>query len=205
MPALLIHVPFVRNPDKPHQVREFAPPVVWEIHMKNRWFPAVALITAIGLLIGCVMLINSYKNPTPANVVEATVDNFEDQVLNSPLPVYVQFYVSKGCKPCEQQAPIVEKLAAEYAGKVRFVRVDASTQMEIAIAAGIKGVPTHFFLKPADGIGAVAEGFLDEATLRKFLDAGIALQKPAQPAPADPANPTGDPAKDPNQPAPVQP
>ncbi len=167
--------------------------------MKNKWFAPAALVAALVMLIGCVTLIYSVRNSASKNVAEVTVNNFDDQVLNSPLPVYIQFYVKKNCKACVAQAPIVEKLAVEYAGKVRFVRVEASENMELAIAAGVRGVPTHFFLKPADGVGAMAEGFLDEAALRKFLDDGLAMTKGPAPvvptapvvpvAPVDPAAP----------------
>lgn len=170
--------------------------------MKSKLFPTIALVAAVGLLLGLLGFIYHTRSADalPPNVVEATVDNFEDQVLNSPVPVYIEFYVpGSACKPCQAQAPIVAKLATEYAGKVRFVRVDASKQPEIAQAAGIRGVPTHIFLKPAEGVGAVAEGFLDEAKLREFLDKGLTLQKPAAPAnggnaPADGGNAPADPA-----------
>jgi thioredoxin 1 len=158
--------------------------------MKNRWFPAVALVTAVVLLVGLVGLIYSYKTSPSANVIEGTTANFEDTVLNSPLPVLIVFTTSDPqCVPCKTQEPAINKLADEYAGKVRVVRVDAMKQMPIAIAAGIQGIPTHIFLKPADGIGAVAEDILDEAQLRQFIEAGLKMQKPAQPDPAAPADP----------------
>jgi thioredoxin 1 len=145
-----------------------------------RFFPAAALVTALALLIGLVALINSQKTHTPENVIEGTVSNFQDAVLKSPIPVYVEFYVSGAqCKPCIAEDPIVAKLATEYKGKVRFVRVDAMKNPQIAQAAGITGVPTHFFLKPAEQLGGSAEGFLDEAQLRAFLEAGLKMQKPA--------------------------
>jgi thioredoxin 1 len=166
--------------------------------MKNvRTFPAIALVVALGLLIGLVGMINHYKVVTPENMVEGTTSNFQDTVLNSPIPVYIEFYVpGPSCKACEAQAPIVAKLATEYKGKIRFVRVDASKQPAIAKAAGIRGVPTHFFLKPAEQLGGVAEGLLDEAQLRQFLEDGLKMQKPADDGNGNGAAPT-DPAADP--------
>lgn len=173
--------------------------------MKSKLFPTIALVAAVGLLLGLVGFIYHVKtaDAPPPNVTEVTVDNFEDTVLNSPVPVYIEFYVSQNCKPCAAEAPHVAKLATEYAGKVRFVRVDASKQPAIAQAAGIRGVPTHIFLKPADGVGAVAEGYLTEQELRDFLDKGLALQKPAAPtngngngtAPDNTTDPATDPTK----------
>lgn len=173
--------------------------------MKNKWFAPAALVAALVLLVGCLTLIYTVRNSVSKNVAEVTVNNFEDQVLKSPMPVYIQFYVKKNCKACQAEVPIVEKLAVEYAGKVRFVRVEARENMELAIAAGVQGVPTHFFLKPAEGVGAMTEGFLDEAALRKFLDDGLALTKPAAPVPpvvpVDPKDTPVDPKATPVKPA----
>jgi thioredoxin 1 len=166
-----------------------------------RFFPAAALVTALALLIGLVALINSQKTHTPENVIEATMSNFQDAVLKSPVPVYVEFYVGgPQCKPCIAEDPIVAKLATEYKGKVRFVRVDAMKNQQIAQAAGITGVPTHFFLKPSEQLGASAEGFLDETQLRAFIEAGLKLQKPAPGTdPNGAAVPGSDPAADPKK------
>lgn len=163
--------------------------------MKNRWFAPVAFVAAVSLLIGCVALIYSVKSSAPTNIIEGTVSNFEDSVINSPTPVYIEFYVGKGCKPCDDEKPIVEKLAIEYQGKVRFIRVDVSKYPEIAAAVGVTKVPTHLFINPAEGVGGGAEGFLDEATMRQFIEAGLKLKRPAPANPADPAKPDADPAK----------
>lgn len=175
--------------------------------MKSK-FPAIAAGIALALLIGLIGLISHTRVVTPANMTEITMQNFQTEVLQSTTPVYVEFYTT-GCKPCEAQAPVVEKLAAEYKGKVKFVRVDARKQPGIAQAAGIRGVPTHFFLNPAEGVGDVAEGVLDEAKLRQFLEDGLKLKKPADDgnggngaAPADgdngtaPTDPAAEPKKD---------
>lgn len=171
-------------------------------------FPAIAAAVAFALLLGLIGLIQHTRVSTPENITEVTTQNFQAEVLKSKTPVYVEFYVGQGCKACEAQEAVVEKLAAEYKGKIKFVRVDANKQPAIAQAAGITHVPTHFFLNPAEGVGNAVEGVMDEATFRQFLEDGLKLKKPADKgnggaAPADPkgslpADPFEDPKKDGN-------
>jgi thioredoxin 1 len=162
-------------------------------------FPAIAAAVALALLIGLIGLIQHTRPHTPENVTELTTQNFQTEVLKSTTPVYIEFY-QPGCKPCEQQEAVLEKLAAEYKGKVKFTRVDASKQPAIAQAAGITHVPTHIFLNPAEGVGNAAEGLMDEAAFRQFLEDGLKLKKPADDGngaapsdPTDPSAPTADP------------
>ena len=167
--------------------------------MKSRTWSGVAFLASLALLIGLIGLIQHFRVSTPENVIEGTTANFEDTVVKSPEPVYVFFYVGGGkCKACDAEQPIFAKLATEYKGKVRFVRVDASKEPAIAQAAGLTRVPAHIFLKPAEQIGTGGAGFLDEPTMRQFIEDGIKMQKPADPAtPADGTNPPAqaDPAK----------
>jgi thioredoxin 1 len=169
-------------------------------------FPAIAAAVALALLIGLIGLIQHTRVTTPENITEITTQNFQTEVLKSATPVYIEFYVGQGCKACEAQEAVVEKLAAEYKGKVKFVRVDASKQPAIAQAAGITHVPTHFFLNPAEGVGNAVEGVMDEATFRQFLEDGLKLKKPVDngnggAGPTDPngntpADPSAEPKKD---------
>ena len=166
--------------------------------MNNKLFPIAAVAAAILLLGGILGFIQVSKNIAASRVVtEVTEKNFEAEVLKHNGPIYIEFYVDKGCEPCEKQAPIIEKVAADYKSKIKFVRVHALQNQNISAAAGISAVPTHILLNPAEGVGVAAEGFLTEAELRKFLDDGLAA-KPK----ADPANGTGN-GTAPPPPAPV--
>lgn len=161
--------------------------------MKSKLFPILAVVAAFALLSGLVGFIHFAKNTPASVVVEVTKDNFEQEVLKSNIPVYVEFYADRDCQPCAKQAPVVEKLAAEYAGKVKFVRVNALKQPELAQGAQIENVPSHFLVKPAEQVGVFGEGYMDEATLRQFIESGLAAKPKGQTAPTttQPATPTG--------------
>jgi thioredoxin 1 len=66
---------------------------------------------------------------------------FEADVLQSPVPVVVDFYAD-WCGPCRAMAPAVEQLADEFAGKVRVGKLDVDVNQEIAIRYGVMGIPT---------------------------------------------------------------
>ena len=75
-----------------------------------------------------------------------TVANFEEEVLNSPLPVLVDFYAD-WCNPCKMMAPTVAKLAEAYEGKVKVGKINVDEQPELASKFGIMSIPTLVFMK----------------------------------------------------------
>lgn len=79
-------------------------------------------------------------------VTYTTSGTFEADVLRSDLPVFVDFYAD-WCGPCRYVAPIIEQLAHEYQGKVKFVKVDTDSNPDIAYRYGIQGIPTLIIFK----------------------------------------------------------
>ncbi len=75
-----------------------------------------------------------------------TDQNFSELVLQSELPVMVDFF-AEWCGPCKMIAPIVEELATEYDGKVRIVKINVDESMESAQTYGIMSIPTLVFFK----------------------------------------------------------
>jgi len=75
------------------------------------------------------------------NLASTSDSAFESDVLQSDLPVLVDFGAT-WCHPCRQLDPIVEELAAEWAGKVRIVKLDIDQNVATTMKYGVMGVPT---------------------------------------------------------------
>ena len=105
----------------------------------------------------------------PVHVTDAA---FEKTVIQSELPVIVDFW-APWCGPCKMVAPILEKLAKDYEGKLLVAKVNTDENQEWAGRYGVQGIPTMLFV--AQGkvlhrqVGAVPEGILREA-LDQFLE-----------------------------------
>jgi thioredoxin-like negative regulator of GroEL len=70
----------------------------------------------------------------------------------------------------------VEQAAKDYAGKVKFVKIDAGANPNLAASLGISVVPTMMVVKLDEKTLLVAEGFLDAASLKKFIEDGLAAK-----------------------------
>lgn len=78
--------------------------------------------------------------------ITLTTDNFEKEVLNSNLPVLVDFWAS-WCGPCKMLAPILSEIAKELDGKVKIAKVNIDDEGELAIKFGIVSIPTLLLFK----------------------------------------------------------
>ena len=72
--------------------------------------------------------------------VEITDATFQHEVVNSDTPVVVDFW-AEWCGPCKMIAPIVEELAGEYDGKVKFTKLDVDSNPQTPMQFGIRGIP----------------------------------------------------------------
>jgi thioredoxin 1 len=108
----------------------------------------------------------------PLHVTDAA---FEQTVLKSPVPVIVDFW-APWCGPCKMVAPILDKLAKEYAGKIVVAKVNTDNNPEWAQKYGVQGIPTMLFM--ANGkvvhkqVGALPERMLREAVTQFIEVAG---------------------------------
>jgi thioredoxin 1 len=87
-----------------------------------------------------------------AEIPYVTEDNFKSEVLDSTLPVMVDF-TAVWCGPCKMVDPIVKQLAGEWDGKVKVVKCDADQNPNVIMKYGIMGIPTIMMFKS----GQVAE------------------------------------------------
>ena len=105
------------------------------------------------------------------NVIILTDGNFQEEVINSSMPVFVDFWAS-WCGPCQMMAPIIDELAEEYAGKVKICQLNVDENSNVASQYKIMSIPTFLFFK--DGkvteqlVGAIQKPKL-KTKLESFL------------------------------------
>ncbi len=81
-----------------------------------------------------------------SKTAEVTDADFESEVLKSDLPVLVDFW-APWCGPCRMVAPLVEELAGEYDGKMKFVKLNTDDNIQTASKYGIRSIPTLLVFK----------------------------------------------------------
>ena len=105
------------------------------------------------------------------NIVNATDASFEAEVINSEIPVLVDYW-AEWCGPCKMIAPVLEEVAESYAGKIKFVKVDVDTNKEVAQKHGIRGIPTLMVFKGGSA-QATKVGALSKTDLEEFVESSL--------------------------------
>lgn len=100
-----------------------------------------------------------------------TAQNFETEVLQSELPVLVDFF-AQWCGPCKMMAPLVEKMAEKYQGKMKIGKLDVDDAMEIAQKYRVASIPTFIFFKNGEAVSTFVGGMSAnelEMKIQQFL------------------------------------
>ncbi|MCU0475001.1 MAG: thioredoxin [Anaerolineae bacterium] len=121
----------------------------------------------------------------PITVTDAS---FEQDVVNAELPVLVDFW-AEWCGPCRSVAPVLDKLAAEFAGKVIIAKVNVDENPALAQGFQVMSIPNLMMIKQRT-IVFNQPGALPEPVLRDLMTQLISLELPAQGEAAEAADPS---------------
>lgn len=97
--------------------------------------------------------------------------NFKKEVLESNLPVLVDFWAN-WCTPCKMIGPIIEELAKEYAGKMKIGKLDVDSNSHSASTYGVMSIPTLIFFKGGRVMDQVS-GALNKSALKKKIEENL--------------------------------
>lgn len=105
-------------------------------------------------------------------VIHVTDATFEAEVLQSQLPVLLDFW-APWCGPCKMIAPVLDQLAEELDGKVKIAKINVDDNQQIPAQFGVRGIPTLVVFKDGKNV-ATKVGALAKNQLEAFINASLA-------------------------------
>lgn len=106
-------------------------------------------------------------------VKHITLESFESEVLNSSVPVIVDFYAD-WCGPCRMLAPTLEKIASAFDGRIKIVKVNVDEEAELAEQFNVSSIPTLTFIINGEVVGQAA-GMASERDLSGVVEQMISV------------------------------
>jgi thioredoxin 1 len=105
------------------------------------------------------------------STVAVTDATFDAEVRNSDVPVVVDFW-AEWCGPCKMIGPALEELSAEYAGKVKIVKVNVDENPSAPAQMGVRGIPALFLFKDGQVVSNKV-GAAPKAALKSWIDSAV--------------------------------
>ena len=105
------------------------------------------------------------------DIVYVTDDTFEQEVLQSEIPVLVDYW-AEWCGPCKMIAPLLDEIAGDYAGKLKIAKLNIDENSATPPKFGIRGIPTLMIFKGGD-VEATKVGALSKSQLTAFIDSSL--------------------------------
>ena len=105
------------------------------------------------------------------NVKEYSTDDFKSEVVESDAPVLVDFW-AEWCGPCKVIAPVVEELANDYEGKIKFGKVNVDDHNTVASEYGVRSIPTLLIFKNGTVVNQIV-GAVPKEKITAILDTVI--------------------------------
>ena len=93
---------------------------------------------------------------------------FEEEVVKSDIPVIADFWAS-WCAPCRMMAPAFEELSKEYAGKLKFIKINTETEQQLSMMYNITGIPCLVVMQNGREIDRIV-GFMPKELLKEKID-----------------------------------
>tara|TARA_B100000686_G_C16628603_1_gene883337 strand:+ start:781 stop:1104 length:324 start_codon:yes stop_codon:yes gene_type:complete len=106
-----------------------------------------------------------------SNVIEITDASFKEEVLQSDIPVLLDFW-AEWCGPCKSLSPIVDETSKDYEGKIKFAKINVDENADTTKEFGIRGIPTLILFKNGEK-KETKVGLLTKSELISFLDSNI--------------------------------
>jgi thioredoxin len=104
-----------------------------------------------------------------ANVIELTSGNWESEVVNSDKPVLVDFW-APWCGPCRMLSPTIDRIADQFADRVKVGKVNTDENQELAVRYRVSGIPLLLFFQGSDQPSEKLVGVQPESELVKTLN-----------------------------------